>query len=289
MQGRRPCMDEPRRARASRWLDGRARPQGSPRAQGTPGWPRRPRAVPGRDCAGHRAHCVPRRAAPIKGRSRALVRKEVAVPGCAGGTACHARPCRGHRGRGLRRPSTPRPRAASTLGELRPWRASAMLGATRNGEERKVEGERGELTTGTETTRLHSTLACQGAEGRVDRGRWRLRSRARMQVTAGSAQAARVWGVGVARAVGRATQAAARARPRRARGLGRAGWAEQARARGGALAGMRACGGAGPCELRVGRGSGPGEEVRAGLGRLGAFPFFLFLFFFFLFEYGSSF
>eukprot|EP00267_Zea_mays_P054671 XP_020407927.1 spidroin-1-like [Zea mays] len=30
---------------------------------------------------------------------------------------------------------------------------------------------------------------------------------------------------------------------------------------------MRACGGAGPRELRVGRGSGPGGEVRAGLGR----------------------
>jgi hypothetical protein len=52
---------------------------------------------------------------------------------------------------------------------------------------------------------------------------------------------------------------------------------------------MRACGGAGPRELRVGRGSGPGGEVRAGLGRLVAFPFFLCLFFFFLFEYGSSF
>jgi hypothetical protein len=39
------------------------------------------------------------------------------------------------------------------LGELRPWRASATPGAARNGEERKMEGERCELTTGMETAR----------------------------------------------------------------------------------------------------------------------------------------
>jgi hypothetical protein len=72
----RPCRDVGRaraghaghgvescRARASRWLVGRARPWGSPRAKGMPGWPCRPRAAPGR-CA-HRtnraagtAHCA---------------------------------------------------------------------------------------------------------------------------------------------------------------------------------------------------------------------------------------
>jgi hypothetical protein len=99
---------------------------------------------------------------------RAAPRAPRATSGRGAGERKAAR--HGRRGRGPRWLSTPRPRAASTLGELRPWRASVAPGAVRNGEERKVVGKRCELTTGMETTRV----ALRGRGGSVRlRAMWR--------------------------------------------------------------------------------------------------------------------
>jgi hypothetical protein len=80
----------------------------------------------------------------------------------------------GHHGRELLRPSTPRPRAASTLRKLWPWRVSAAPGAARNREDRKVEGERGELTTGMETARVAPRRGGGSEAWRRAPGMWAL-------------------------------------------------------------------------------------------------------------------
>jgi hypothetical protein len=126
----------------------------------------------GRGCAGPRwgtTHRAGLRRGTARGPGRAAgtacrtggARARRAAPGYTGGTTCRTGPRCG-RAQGYA-PRAPWPRAAPVehatpvrsehAGQVQPWRVSAAPGATRNREERKVEGERGELTMGTETAR----------------------------------------------------------------------------------------------------------------------------------------